>query len=110
MRFDKIDYFLIKNDYYFERDNGLYGYYDDGERYAFFSLAVIELMKYRDDIRIDVIALAIGDHAANNQLKCVSLVTSGKFYTANTAAELLNSLNNSVSSKKEVDAKIISNY
>lgn len=54
--YDKIDYFLIKNDYYFERDNGLYGYYDDGERYAFFSLAVIELMKYLP-IKFDVLHL-----------------------------------------------------
>ena len=39
-----IDYFLIKNDQYFNRD-GYYGYFDDGERFAFFALAAIELMK-----------------------------------------------------------------
>ena len=33
---------------------------------------IIELMKQRDDIRIDVIALAVGDRDANNQLKCVA--------------------------------------
>lgn len=43
--FDNIDYYFIANDYYFNRDGGLYGYYDDGERFAFFDLAVIELMK-----------------------------------------------------------------
>ncbi len=68
---------------------------------------VIELMKYREDIRIDVIALAIGDQDANNQLKCVSLVTSGKFYNANTAAELKNSLQDSLNLQKEVQAEII---
>ncbi len=68
---------------------------------------VIELMKYRDDIRIDVIALSIGDEDANNQLKCVSLVTSGKFYNANTAAELKNSLQDSLNLQKDVQGVII---
>ncbi len=69
---------------------------------------VIDLMKYRDDIRIDVIALAIGDEQANNQLKCVALVTSGKFYNANTAAELKNSLQDSLNLQKEVQGVILS--
>lgn len=70
---------------------------------------IIELMKYRDDIRIDVIALAVGDKDANNQLKCVALVTSGKFYNANTAAELKNSLQDSLNLQKEVQGEIL-NY
>jgi hypothetical protein len=65
-------------------------------------------MKYREDITVDVIALAIGDYDANNQLKCVSLVTSGKFYTANTASELKKSLQDSLNLQKEVQAEIIS--
>ena len=69
---------------------------------------IIELQKYRDDIRIDVIALAVGDYDANNQLKCVALVTSGKFYNANTAAELKNSLQDSLNLQKEVQGVIIS--
>lgn len=68
---------------------------------------IIELMKYREDIRIDVIALAIGDKDANNQLKCVALVTSGKFYNANTAAELKNSLQDSLNLQKEVQGVIL---
>ncbi len=68
---------------------------------------IIELMKYRDDIRIDVIALAIGDQDANNQLKCVALVTSGKFYNANTAAELKDSLQDSLNLQKEVQGVIL---
>ncbi|MBQ9245839.1 VWA domain-containing protein [bacterium] len=70
---------------------------------------IIELQKYRDDIRIDVIALAIGDQDANNQLKCVALVTSGKFYNANTAADLKNSLQDSLNLQKEVQGVIIQN-
>ena len=68
---------------------------------------IINLQKYRDDIRIDVIALAIGDQDANNQLKCVALVTSGKFYNANTAADLKNSLQNTLNLQKEVQGVIL---
>ena len=68
---------------------------------------IIELMKSRDDIRIDVIALAIGDEDANNQLRCVALVTSGKFYNANTAAELKNSLKDSLNLQKDVSGVIL---
>ena len=68
---------------------------------------IIELTKHRDDIKIDVIALAIGDEEANNQLKCVALVTSGKFYNANTAAELKNSLEDSLNLQKEVQGVIL---
>lgn len=41
---DGIEYFFIKNDQYFNRPN-YYGYYDDGERFAFFANATIELLK-----------------------------------------------------------------
>ena len=68
---------------------------------------IIELMKQRDDIRIDVIALAVGDRDANNQLKCVALVTSGKFYNANTAADLKRSLQDSLNLQKDVQGVII---
>ena len=68
---------------------------------------IINLMQTRNDIKIDVIALAIGDKDANNQLKCVALVTSGKFYTANTASELKKSLEDSLNLQKEVQAEIV---
>lgn len=68
---------------------------------------IVDIMKNRDDIKIDVIAFAISDNDANNQLKCVSLVTSGKFYTANNAAELVNSLENSLNIEQNVSGQII---
>lgn len=40
-------YYLLDNQYYFKR-NGLYGHYDDAERFAFFSRAVLEMLKYID--------------------------------------------------------------
>src|SRR5690606_26258166 len=40
-------YYFIENDYYFTR-KGIYGYYDDGERFVFFCHAVIEALKHLD--------------------------------------------------------------
>lgn len=48
----KVTYYFIDNEYYFKRDQ-LYGYYDDGERFSFFSKAVldaIELTHFEPDI------------------------------------------------------------
>lgn len=44
---DGVIYYLIDNQYYFKRDS-LYGYYDDAERYAFFSRAVLAVIPYID--------------------------------------------------------------
>ena len=38
-------YYLLDNQYYFKRD-GIYGYYDDAERFAFFSRAVLEILPH----------------------------------------------------------------
>ena len=67
-------------------------------------------MKIRKDVLIDVIAFNVNDEDDLAQLECTSLVTGGKFHTANTAAELANSLNNAFSAEKEVEARIIQNY
>lgn len=44
----KLTYYFIDNEYYFNRDN-MYGDYDDGERFAFFSKAVLESLQYLHD-------------------------------------------------------------
>lgn len=44
-RLDGVNYFFIDNEYYFKRDR-LYGEYDDGERFAFFSKAVLDSLGY----------------------------------------------------------------
>ena len=41
----KLQYYFIDNEYYFYRDSA-YGYNDDGERFAFFSKAVLESLQY----------------------------------------------------------------
>jgi len=49
---DGINYYLVENEYYFGRD-GIYGYYDDMERFAFFTIAVrnmISELKLQFDI------------------------------------------------------------
>ena len=68
---------------------------------------VMELIKVRKDIKIDVIAFNIDDEDDLAQLQCTSLVTSGKFYNAQTSAQLVQSLNNSVNGLKEVEARIV---
>lgn len=42
-----VTYYFIENQYYFERD-GLYGYEDDGERFAYFQKAVLEMLNQLD--------------------------------------------------------------
>ncbi len=71
---------------------------------------VMELVKIRKDVMIDVIAFNVTEADDLAQLECTSLVTGGKFYSANTAAELSKSLNNSINAQKQVEAKIIPNY
>lgn len=68
---------------------------------------VMNLIKVRRDVSIDVIAFNVDDADDLEQLKCTALVTSGKFYNARTAAELLNGFNNSIEGAKSVEAKII---
>ena len=59
-------YYLIDNQYYFKRQ-GLYGHFDDAERFAFFSRAVLEMLPYIE-FKPDVI------HANDWQTALVSLL------------------------------------
>lgn len=42
-----VTYYLLENQYYFGR-RGFYGHFDDAERFAFFSKAVLELLQHID--------------------------------------------------------------
>lgn len=44
-----VRYLFLDNEYYFYRDQ-LYGDFDDGERFAYFSRAVVEYIRYSGDI------------------------------------------------------------
>ena len=47
--FDGIKYYLIDNEYYFKR-KGIYGHFDDAERFAFFCKSVFEILPHIDFI------------------------------------------------------------
>ncbi len=51
--FGGVTYYFLDNEYYFKRA-GLYGYYDDAERYAYFSRAALEMLRHID-FRPDII-------------------------------------------------------
>ena len=71
-------YYFIDNEYYFKR-SGLYGYYDDAERFAFFSRACLEMLPYVD-FKPDIIhdqtpgplALAVFRYAKKRNIPIVS--------------------------------------
>ena len=42
---DGVTFYFLDNEYYFKRPN-CYGYYDDGERFAFFSRSALEIMPF----------------------------------------------------------------
>lgn len=44
---DGVTFYFLDNEYYFKRGS-LYGFYDDGERFAFFSRACLEMLFYTD--------------------------------------------------------------
>lgn len=50
---DGVTFYFIDNEYYFKR-HGLYGHYDEAERFAFFSRAVIEMLP-KIDFQPDII-------------------------------------------------------
>ncbi|MCQ2399447.1 MAG: glycogen synthase GlgA, partial [Clostridia bacterium] len=42
--YEGVTYYFIDNEYYFAREGRIYGFYDDGERFAFFSKAALDLI------------------------------------------------------------------
>ncbi len=54
LNYEDIPVYFIDNEYYFKRP-GCYGYFDDGERFAYFCRAVMESVKYMDDFVPDVL-------------------------------------------------------
>lgn len=52
--YEGVKFYFIDNEYYFKREGNIYGFYDDGERFAFFSRAALDLMA-RLDIYPDIL-------------------------------------------------------
>lgn len=72
--YNGVIYYLIDNEYYFNRPN-MYGYFDDAERFSFFSRAVLEMLPHIN-FRPDVI------HANDWQTALVPVYFSA-FYSKN---------------------------
>lgn len=54
MEYEGVKFYFIDNEYYFKREGNIYGFYDDGERFAFFSRACLDAIA-RLDIYPDVL-------------------------------------------------------
>ncbi|MDP4145539.1 MAG: glycogen synthase GlgA [Bacillota bacterium] len=54
LEYDSIPFYFIDNEYYFKRP-GAYGYYDDGERFAFFSRGLLQAITYMGDFNPNII-------------------------------------------------------
>jgi starch synthase len=54
LTYDQVPYYFIDNEYYFNRPE-IYGFYDDGERFSYFSRAILESIKCMGDFIPDII-------------------------------------------------------
>lgn len=54
LTYDEVPYYFVDNEDYFKRPE-IYGYYDDGERFSYFSKAILESIKYMGDFVPDII-------------------------------------------------------
>jgi len=68
---------------------------------------ILSLIKERNDIIIDVIALDITNKEDISQLECVALATNGKIYTVNNLTELTKGITNAIHHNTNVSGKII---
>ena len=54
IEYDGVPFYFIDNEYYFDRE-GAYGFFDDGERFAYFCRATLEAIRYMGDFTPDII-------------------------------------------------------
>lgn len=66
----------------------------------------VDMVRAGVDIKINTIGFGTRDKIANDQLRCIALSSKGKFYNANTAAQLAKSLKESTQVETSVQAKI----
>ncbi|MGL4990330.1 MAG: glycogen synthase GlgA [Sarcina sp.] len=48
IKLGNVTFYFVDNEYYFKRQVNIYGHYDDGERFAFFNRAVLDMLKQID--------------------------------------------------------------
>ena len=66
----------------------------------------LDMVRSGINIKINTIGFGTRDKVADDQLKCIALSTKGKYFSANTAAELAKSLQDSSQIQTSVQAKI----
>lgn len=71
--YEGVKFYFIDNEYYFKRDGNIYGFYDDGERFAFFSRAALDTIA-RLNIYPDII------HANDWQTAASIIFLKGMYY------------------------------
>lgn len=67
----------------------------------------VDMQRKGIDVKMNVIGFGLDDIGAQRQLKCIALSTFGKYYTANTSAELADRLGEAMHAKAEVQGKIL---
>lgn len=72
-----VSYYFVDNEAYFKRD-GMYGYFDDGERFAFFSKAICEAIQFLPELQCDVLH-------CNDWQTALATVFLREFYQASEA-------------------------
>ena len=68
-----VKFYFIDNEYYFKREGNIYGFYDDGERFAFFSRAALDTIA-RLDIYPDIL------HCNDHQTAASIIYLKGMYY------------------------------
>lgn len=66
----------------------------------------LDVVRSGINVKINTVGFGTRDKVADDQLKCIALSTKGKYYNANTAAELAKSLQDSSQVQTSVQAKI----
>ena len=54
LKLNGVIYYFLDNEYYFRRE-GIYGYFDDGERMAFFSKALVEAIQHIPNYKVHIL-------------------------------------------------------
>lgn len=68
-----VKFYFLDNEYYFKREGNIYGFYDDGERFAFFSRAALDTIS-KLDIYPDVL------HCNDWQTAAAIIYLKGMYY------------------------------
>ena len=71
----------------------------------------VQLVRNGSNVKINTVALGLArNYDALRQLKCISAATYGRFYTANTSAELARGLADSLHVRTNVQAQILPKF